>query len=102
LKFVLLHLIVYTFFLHVGNPNRGIHVCLACQPVTHIEIVEGFCRLKLQQNQHQKHKIHPRPQVQTFGKQSEKIWQLVAQSLRGNEATAVQPAIFQGMGLETR
>lgn len=40
-------------------------------------------------------------QVQTFGKQSEKIWQLVAQSLRGNEATAVQPAIFQGMGLET-
>ena len=100
---ILLHLIVYTFFLHVGNPNRGIlHVWLACQPVTHIEIVEGFCRRKLQQNQHQKHQIHPRPEVQTFGKQSEKIRQLVAQSLRGNKAAAVQPAIFQGMGLETR
>eukprot|EP00435_Cladocopium_sp_Y103_P049005 s1461_g14.t1 len=39
-------------------------------------------------------------QVQTFGKRSEKIRQQVAQSLRGNEAAAVQPAIFQGMGLE--
>eukprot|EP00435_Cladocopium_sp_Y103_P042980 s1461_g12.t1 len=39
-------------------------------------------------------------QVRTFGKTSEKIRQQVAQSLRGNEAAAVQPAIFQGMGLE--
>ena len=39
-------------------------------------------------------------EVEEFRKASEKIRQRVAESLRANESVAVQPAIFQGMGLE--
>ena len=38
--------------------------------------------------------------VAEFRKSSERIRQRVAESLRAGEAPAMQPAIFQGMGLE--